>query len=185
MPGLVPARRGDGRSRRVVALIECILNQNVRDCGAACSPAINAGVVEICLRHAVGMIQIPCPEQAALGLARVRPSGLSLHEAMHSAPARRCCDVIAERIVERLQEHQRSGHTVIAILGGNPRSPGCATHVAGTPGGAEGALIVALRAGLARRGLDLPLLAVRDSDPRLHADDLARFEALCAARAQD
>jgi len=178
--GFAGGRPDDVRSRRVVALIECVLNQNARDCGAACSPAINAKVLEVCLRHSIGVIQIPCPEQAVLGLGRVRPDGVSLRDAMSTPAARACCNAIAESIVSRLKQYEQAGQTVVAILGGNPLSPGCATQSASCVVDAEGLLIVALRASLASYGLEIPILAIRDSDWRLHAQDINRFDRLCA-----
>lgn len=38
----------ESRSRRMVVVIECILNQNARDQGAARFPAMNTGVVVRC-----------------------------------------------------------------------------------------------------------------------------------------
>ena len=68
----------DRRSRRFVAVIECILNQNARDLGAACCPAINIELLNLCHEHEVGVMQMPCPEIAALGFKRARAPGQSI-----------------------------------------------------------------------------------------------------------
>ena len=84
---LSPLRRqapADCRSRRFVAVIECLLNQNVRDQGAASFPAINAEVLHLCQERAVGLLQLPCPEIAALGCQRNRPPGQTLRQAMET-----------------------------------------------------------------------------------------------------
>jgi predicted secreted protein len=164
-----------------VAVIECTLNQNVRDCGAACSPAMNVELVRRCIAHAVGMLQIRCPEQAALGLERRRPPQVTLRQAMEGPSARASCLRIAEELVQRLQDHAHQGHRILAIVGGNELSPGCAVHHG--PGGIDpssGILVQEIARGLERAGLDVPILPLRDADPALHQKDLARLESLFA-----
>lgn len=180
----------DGRSRRVVAVIECVINQNVRDCGAACAPAVNEAFLALCVRYRAGIIQIPCPEQAALGLDRLRPKGVTLRSAMEAPASRRSCSQIAELIVHRLSEHLNSGNEVLAVFGGNPQSPGCAVHpedgaCALAYGDAQaGILIQELSACLRRQGLSIPIVPMRDSDPALLKHDLARAESLLKAGQQ-
>ena len=65
-PGLV-ARLPDARSRRVVLLAHCLLNENVRYLGGATRPGAVAELVEPYLRSGVGIVQLPCPEQHAWG----------------------------------------------------------------------------------------------------------------------
>jgi hypothetical protein len=63
----------DRRSRRLILAIDCILNQNARDRGAATFAALNAEVLRLCQANEVGILQIPCPEMQFLGLVRTRP----------------------------------------------------------------------------------------------------------------
>jgi hypothetical protein len=44
---------GDQRSQRLVAVIECALNQNARDAGAASYPALNKALLTLCMRYDV------------------------------------------------------------------------------------------------------------------------------------
>lgn len=74
--------RKDRRSGRVAFLIECLLNQNARDMGAAESPAIARPVIERLARRDVGMVQIPCPEIACLDFPRRRAPGQSIRDAL-------------------------------------------------------------------------------------------------------
>jgi hypothetical protein len=46
----------------LVAVIECIINQNARDTGAAIFPAINWPILSLCNEYNVGILEIPCPE---------------------------------------------------------------------------------------------------------------------------
>ena len=164
----------DGRGRRVIAVIECVLNQNARDAGAARFPAMNCDVVRLCEEHDVGLLQIPCPEIAFLGWGRTRRKGESIRDALDTADGRQCCAGLARDIADRIEEYVRHGCEVLAILGGNPSSPGCAVHQDGSsmlP--ASGVLMRELHAELRRRGVEIPFRGMRDSDPELLAADIA------------
>jgi predicted secreted protein len=169
----------DPRAGRIVAVIECVLNQNARDEGAATSPALNRDVLRLCSEHAVGIVQIPCPEMRALGLRRARPPGASIREALDTDAGRRCCRRISVETADRLQDYARSGCAVLAVVGGNEHSPGCAVHKG--PGSllpSSGILMRELQDELRRRGLELPFLALRDADASASAADIDRLTAL-------
>ncbi len=55
----------DPRGGRLVFLIECLLNQNARDLGAAVSPAVTREMMDILADARIGMVHIPCPEMPA------------------------------------------------------------------------------------------------------------------------
>ncbi|MFZ0790564.1 MAG: hypothetical protein WAM94_13200 [Chromatiaceae bacterium] len=164
----------DGRSRRIVVVIECVLNQNARDPGAATFPAMSKAVVRLCAAHDVGIVQIPCPEMAYLGLQRRRPKGTSIREALDTPGGRECCARLAEQLADRLFGYVASGYRVLAVLGGNAQSPGCAV-VAGSSGRlatASGILMQALESAFAERQLAIPFRGIRDLDPKLEREDL-------------
>lgn len=60
-------RLKDDRSRRVVFLSHCTLNENTRYLGGVCRGGCVREIVEQCLVADVGMVQMPCPEQRAWG----------------------------------------------------------------------------------------------------------------------
>jgi len=174
-------RRRDRRGRRVVAVIECVLNQNARDAGAARAPAANDRVVEVLRRHRVGIVQMPCPEMACLGLARTRPPGMSLRTAMETPTSRARCAALAKDAAARLRDYADNGITVVAVLGGDLGSPGCAVlddRSASGDAAGSGVFIEALSAALAERGLSVPFRGLRDSSARTLSEDLAWLEAL-------
>ena len=121
----------DPRSGRLVFLIECIMNQNARDIGAAERPACAKEVVKLLMEAEIGMVQIPCPEIACLGFERRRPSGHSIRQALEMPKATTCCQSLAAAIAERIQCYVNQGFEVMAVLGGNEQSPGCAVHTVG------------------------------------------------------
>jgi len=176
-----PPDSRDVRSRRMVAVIDCVLNQNVRDAGAAVSPAMNWDVLTLCREHDVGIMQMPCPEQACLGLARTRQAGLSIREVLDIEAGRQCCARLAGETVDRIQSFVEAGYQVLAVLGGNPGSPGCAVHH-GANGllDSSGVFIHALQAELETRHIELPMLAMRDHDRALLSQDIERLRQLLA-----
>lgn len=174
--------KDDCRQRRFVAVIECILDQNVRDRGAASFPAINHELLQILHEHGIGILQMPCPEIAALGPERSRPAGQSLRDALEGDAGRNRCAQLAGEVAARIDARVALGNRLLAVLGGNPRSPGCAVHPCGTGlDAASGTFVKALHAELRRRGHDAPFRGMRDHDPRELADDLAWLRQLLAA----
>jgi predicted secreted protein len=174
--------RQDPRGQRVVLAVECILNQNARDQGAAMSPAANCQVLHMLTHSGVGLVQMPCPEMECLGFRRRRPPGWSLRQALEADAARDCCAHLAQQSAQRAERLRDAGVAVIAVLGGNAQSPGCAVHpVSATPkdiAPASGIFIQELALELYRRGIDAPIHAMRDAEPRLLAEDLAWLRGL-------
>lgn len=169
----------DSRSRRIVVMIECLLNQNARDDGAAVSPAMTEAVLELCQRYAAGIVQIPCPEMRVLGFKRSRPPGVSIRQALDNEAGRACCRQIGREIAERLQDYLRQGYNIVAVLGGNPESPGCAVHIKESGLTKQsGVMMQELFSELQNKGIAVPFRGMRDADPAWLAEDLAWLEAL-------
>lgn len=60
----------DVRSKKVVFIAHCILNQNAISDGTAVYPAAFREVVRMFLDENTGIVQMPCPELCCLGLDR-------------------------------------------------------------------------------------------------------------------
>ena len=166
----------DPRNGRLVFLIECLTNQNARDIGAAESPAHTQEVVKILVDAEIGMVQIPCPEIACLGFERSRSSGQSIRQALETPEATACCQSLAVATAEKIQSYVKQGFEVLAILGGNEQSPGCAVHTAGNSetqlANNSGVFMQTLAVELTQRGLQIPFHGIRDADSELLEDDL-------------
>ena len=166
----------DQRSGRLVFLIECLMNQNARDIGAAESPAFTQELIELMVDAEIGMVQIPCPEIACLGFERLRSSGQSIRQALETPEASACCQSLAIATAERIHSYVNQGFEVLAVLGGNEQSPGCAVHTA-----IDSELQLTDRSGvfmkmvaeeLAQRGLQIRFHGIRDADSELLIEDL-------------
>lgn len=57
----------DSRSRRVIFLAHCLLNENTRYLGGAHRGGAVCEILQPCLEQGVGIVQLPCPEQHAWG----------------------------------------------------------------------------------------------------------------------
>jgi predicted secreted protein len=69
----LPPELVDGRSRRVVVLSHCLLNQNSRYPGGATCPGVVPAALQPYLDAGAGLMQMPCPEQRSWGGVRRPP----------------------------------------------------------------------------------------------------------------
>lgn len=60
-------RLRDARGRRVVYLAHCLLNENTHYLGGACRAGCVREVLAQCVDLGLGVVQLPCPEEAAWG----------------------------------------------------------------------------------------------------------------------
>jgi predicted secreted protein len=163
----------DSRSRRLIVVIECILNQNARDAGVATFPAINWPIVQLCNEFNVGILQIPCPEINFLGFDRKRQKGQSIRDALDTREGRNFCRKISINVADRIEDYVAQDYQIISILGGNPKSPGCAVHYEdGNLSFASGVLMRELQDELRKRGIEIPFKGIRDYDPKMFAQDI-------------
>lgn len=171
----------DCRGGRLVAVIHCVLDQSVRDHGAASFPDANWAFLDLCRGHGVGVLQMPCPEVHCLGMSRARPAGKSLRAALADPPARAACRRLAGECAELMAAHVAAGHRLIAVVGGNGQSPGCAVHAeASGLGASSGVFMLELADELRARHLSIPFVPLRDAEPPLLSEDLRRIAALFA-----
>ena len=169
----------DGRSKRFVAAIECILNQNARDMGAATYPAMNGKILQICMDYDVGILQIPCPEMAFLGLDRKRPQGQSLRAAMNTNSGHLCCQKLSVELADRVEDYVNNGYNFLAVLGGNVESPGCAVHY-GNAGLAHnsGIFMQEFYKELQNRHIIIPFRGIRDINDKMLQEDMIWLKQL-------
>ena len=176
----------DRRSKRMVAVINCVVNHNARAEGAAKYPGINHDVVDVLRKHEVGVIQMPCPEMVCLGLPRTREPGVSIRDIMDTPEGRSCCRKLSVSVVDAIEEFRRNGYTVAAVLGGDVGSPGCAVPFpppedgAQVPGSGLGAFTKALLDELRRRDIRVPIRGIRDSARETMLEDIEWLDGVLA-----
>ena len=163
----------DKRSRKIVVVAHCILNQNSRVLGVAYYPGMINEIFDVLRKYEVGVTQMPCPELTYAGLLRWGQT-----KEQYDTPAfRRHCRQIASGIADQIEEYLRNGFKVLAILGVDG-SPTCGIDETSTgyKGGypsesvsiqeakltkAPGILIEELQSELKERKVTVPMKGVR------------------------
>jgi len=141
--GVLVGRLRDDRGERVVLLSHCLLNVNTRYLGGAGRAGCVREIVDACADAGLGMVQMPCPEEAAwggvlkrrlllaYGSSRWLPHrlrALVLRAAL--AYTRLVYRRLARDAARRVADYRTSGVDVVAIVGvdGSP-SCGVATRL--------------------------------------------------------
>jgi predicted secreted protein len=138
---IVIARLADERSRRVVFLSHCLLNQNTRYLGGAFRPGAVDEVVDRCRDQGVGICQMPCPEQRAwggvlkrhtlplYGAGRARRASTRLLLPLYLWHTRRVYRRLAREVAADIEDYVRSGFEVTGVVGvaGSPSCGVCRT----------------------------------------------------------
>ena len=165
----------DKRSRKILVVSHCILNQNARVFGLAYYPGMIKEIVNVLRKCEVGVVQMPCPELTYAGLLRWSQT----KDQYDTPPFRRHCRQIASNIADQVEEYSRNGFKVLAILGVDG-SPTCGVDETSTgykggylpklaPSeeakfiGAPGILIEELQSELNERKVEVPIKGIRDT----------------------
>lgn len=127
----------DKRSRRIVFLSHCLLNENTRYLGGACRPGAVRELVQACLDSGLGIVQMPCPEEHAWGgvlkrrllwffgsKGRLRYWLRNVLLPVLLWYTRRVYGKIARQVADQVADYQSSGFTVVGIVGVDG-SPSC------------------------------------------------------------
>lgn len=165
----------DGRSRRVVFLAHCLLNQNAISDGTAAAPAVLREVVDTFLDADVGIVQMPCPEFSCLGLDRgdihgaerpVVEENTRIRAEMRKPGPERLLTALVEQVVAQILDYHRHGFEIVGIVGAN-RSPSCGVDTTSrnnreVPG--QGVFLAKLAQRLEEEGIAVPMMGVKASD---------------------
>lgn len=114
------------------------------------------------MKYHVGMVQIPCPEMSCLGFDRERKPGQSIWDVLDTKSGLHCCADLAGAVVDRMKDYISSRNKILAVLGGNPESPGCAVHYELELSGKSGVFMQVLFRELSRIQIHVPFLGIRD-----------------------
>ena len=116
----------DGRSKKVIFLAHCLLNQNAISDGTAVCPAAFGELIQLLLDREVGIVQMPCPELCCLGLDRgdvhgaerpVVEENTRIRRAMEKDGPRQKREALADLVAEQVQEYHKHGFQVLGIVG--------------------------------------------------------------------
>ena len=165
----------DGRSRKVVLLAHCLLNQNaISDATAIAAGAVKE-LVQVFIDADVGILQMPCPELCCLGLDRgdelggtrvVTVENTRIRKEMSSGEPNAKLRVLADQVLWQIAEYSRNGFDILGVIGCN-RSPNCGVDSTSkedieVPG--HGLFMEMLMEGVSSMGLDIPFIGIKGSD---------------------
>lgn len=120
----------DERSRKVLFVSHCLLNENTRYLGGAFCGGINSDVLKQLSESNCGLVQMPCPEQIAWGGVLKRliwlPAGtrgtllnflVTITFPFFMVYTRLVYSRLASRAVSMIEDYIDSGFTVAGIVG--------------------------------------------------------------------
>lgn len=167
----------DARSKKVMIVAHCILNQNARIDTCALAPSASPKIPEYLIQQEIGIIQWPCPELNFLGLGRQGQDcnildGSYHHEAgevydqFSVSEGRRYLKDMAENIVYQIKEYKKYGFRVLGVLGING-SPTCGVDIRyyQRMRSGNGAFIEELINTFEANGLKVPIRGISDLNP--------------------
>lgn len=165
----------DGRSKRVVFMAHCLLNQNAISDGTAVFPAAFRNVIDAYLDSDVGIVQLPCPELCCLGLDRgnvhgaespVTEENTRIRRAMETENISRQLSALADYVMKQITEYHRHGFEIVAIIGAN-RSPNCGVETTSDDDReveGKGLFMEELHRKLEAQKIDIPMFGIKASD---------------------
>jgi predicted secreted protein len=164
----------DNRSKKVVLVSHCLLNQNSISDGTADLPSQFDEVIDLIRDNRIGIIQLPCPELLCLGLDRKDRNGsqrellsenMRIRHLMNETQNLRDLESYARQIVMQIEEYRRHGFHVIGLIGIN-RSPSCGietTSIDNRERQGTGVFIQVIAEMLDKKGIKLKMTGVKTS----------------------
>jgi predicted secreted protein len=167
----------DKRSKKVVLIAHCILNQNAKIDRCAHYPGAIKEVTQILLDAGVGILQMTCPEFLCLGLDRQVEKGIhTTVESEDTRVARRMgedqtrtlCHRLVSDLIYQIEEYQRNGFAMVGIIGIN-NSPTCGIETTWANNRDEqdpGVFMKMLNEEGQKRGISLPMRGIKAYEPQ-------------------
>lgn len=168
----------DKRSKKIVLVAHCVLNQNSKIDACAHYPGAILEAAESLLHSGAGIIQLPCPELLYLGLDReadpkadrtIESEDTRVAERMQEDKCRLLCQSLIDSVVYQVEEYIKHGFHIIGIVGING-SPTCGVEITWTDDqelAGRGIFIDMLQKALAARGIDIDMVGITARDPKL------------------
>jgi len=164
----------DSRSKKIILVAHCILNQNSISDGTADYPGSIKEVVNFLLEFQIGILQMPCPELHCLELDRENKLGAEQPVLVENSRIRKELSKPAEKqkikglvdqLVFQIEEYLRYGFEIKGIVGIN-RSPSCGvntTSINNQEVDGKGIFIEALEKELLKKNLNIKMIGIKAS----------------------
>lgn len=165
----------DKRSKRVIFVAHCILNQNAISDGTADYPGSHVNIIRTLLDAQVGIIQMPCPELCCLGLDRGNILGAESPVVVENTRIRKeiqrpdavsLLDRLVEQVISQIIEYHKHGFMILGIVGIN-RSPSCGVDTTSNDNkeiGGTGVFVTRIKSALATCNLSIPAIGIKSDN---------------------
>ena len=166
----------DKRSKSVVFVAHCILNQNAKSDGTASYPGVIKEIFELLNTTNLGIIQMPCPELHCLGLDRgdingsTRPvieENTRIRKMMSQEDTITKTKQLIQQVIYQIIEYIKHGFEVKGIIGIN-RSPTCgvdSTSENNKEIKGEGVFIAELHKELIKNDIHVDIVGIKVFEP--------------------
>lgn len=167
----------DKRSKKVIFVAHCILNQNVKIDACAYYPGIIREVMEIFVESDVGIVQLPCPELLYLGLDReaiygenktIESEDTRVALRMNEESSRNLCHQIVSNIIYQIDEYRKHGFQIIGLVGINC-SPTCGVETTWSNDRehlGQGVFIKMINDELVKRQISMKMVGIKAKDSK-------------------
>jgi predicted secreted protein len=164
----------DGRSKSVIFVAHCVLNQNSISDGTAKFPGSIKEILHLLSSSPAGIVQMPCPELMCLGLDRGSIDGANrpvvqentrIRGNLNKRPASETVRRMAQDLVFQVSEYHNHGFDILGIVGIN-RSPSCGVDSTSKDNQevvGRGVFVEALHKEL--KGREIPIVGIKASEP--------------------
>lgn len=165
----------DGRSKRVVFVAHCLLNQNSISDGTAVYPAAFKDIMKTFLDEDIGIVQLPCPELSCLGIDRGNVYGADspvvqentrIRKEMQKTDTYKKLLALVDYVMQQIMEYKKYGFEIVGIIGAN-RSPNCGVETTSDCDreiDGKGMFMKEISRRLEEEGIDVKMLGVKGSD---------------------
>ena len=162
----------DQRSKKIVLVSHCILNQNSISDGTADYPGTNESIIKLLMESNVGIIQLPCPELLCLGLDRSDICGgerdvvVENTRIRHQLETKRSGEImrqLVDQIMFQVKEYLKNGFSILGVIGIN-RSPSCGIHTTSNNNReviGEGVFIELLKKELTKNDIRINMVGIK------------------------
>lgn len=165
----------DGRSKKIVFVAHCFLNQSSISDGTAVCPAVLKDIVEFFVDSNVGIVQMPYLELCCLGLDRgniygsdspVLVENTRIRTEMKKGNADEKLTILADYVIQQILEYHRFGFEIVGIIGAN-RSPTCGVETTSDNNeevSGMGLFIEKVSYQLSKKNIFIPMIGLKGND---------------------
>jgi predicted secreted protein len=167
----------DARSKNIIFVAHCILNQNSISDGTATYPGAINEILQLLNVSDVGIVQMPCPELFCLGLDRGNSDGSSspileentrIRMMMSRRSAKGKIKQLVQQLLFQMSEYRKYDFNIRGIVGVN-RSPSCGVETTSKNNhevDGQGVFIEALHNELNKNNINVRMIGIKAFEPK-------------------